>query len=128
MMVPEAFNQAESVFFFDKFAQPVHLLLHQQGDPKNRSSNLQTTGLYQPFRQPSFVNKRIQTNVMQRLRHPSYPDLRFPQINSPWINNDITVFEYLQLYHMFTKEKVYPEYLWGHYGDGIPKGGEDLGL
>ena len=107
------FETPHSIYYFDKFEQPVHLLSHS---PIN---GLQTTSMYQPFRQPIFVNKRIPD--LTKLVHPANPDLTFPMINSPWINNDNTLYAYIHLYHMFEYEGVYPEYLWGHYGECLPQ-------
>jgi hypothetical protein len=37
---------------------------------------VQTTALYQPFRQPIFVNNKIPD--LGLMKHPELPDLKFP--------------------------------------------------
>jgi hypothetical protein len=110
-------SRAESIYFFDKFEQPIHTLLHRPS--WNEEGKMQTTALYQPFRQPIFVNQKIPD--LSKMKHPEFPDLKFPMINTPWLNNDNTIYSYVQLFHMFKFEKVYPEYLWGHYGEVLPQ-------
>jgi len=105
------FVPAHSVYYFDKYEQPVHLLHHSQEPFK-------TTAMYQPFRQPIFVNTKLPD--LSKMTHPNYSNLSFPLINSPWVNNENTLNAYLHLYHMIKFEEKYPEYLWGHYGECLP--------
>jgi len=73
-------GHAESIYFLDKYVQPIHTVLHSQ-EP------YQTTALYQPFRQPIFTNKLIPDP--NSFEHPSMPGLKIPQINAPWVNNEV---------------------------------------
>ena len=65
-MKPENFRRAQSVFFLEKFEQPIHTLLHKPswdtwGTQNWTDPSLQTTALYQAFRQPVFVNRIVPT-------------------------------------------------------------------
>lgn len=53
--------------------------------------------------------------------HPQWKHLRYPDINTPWINNDNTIYSYVQLFNQFKHEQIYPEYMWGHYGEVFPR-------
>ena len=73
----------QSVYFLEKYEQPVHLILHSQ-----RSNP--TLGLYQPFKVPIFMNKHLPD--LKQFRHPTKPNLRLPLVNSPWVNNDYQMY------------------------------------
>ena len=69
--------QVESVYFFDKFFQPPHLVLHQPSwRAQGNSTGHQTTTLYQSFGDPIFINDNIPD--LSTLKHPEFPELSYP--------------------------------------------------
>lgn len=114
-----SFKRAESIYFLEKFEQPIHLLLHKPewdrtGTATWADGSLQTTALYQPFRQPVFVNPMLPD--MLGLIHPQGPNKTLPAVNAAWINHEEQSYPLIQLFHQFETEQIYPEYIWGHHG------------
>ena len=102
MSNPAGFRRAESVYFLEKFEQPIHLLLHKpawerSGTADWADGSLQTTALYQPFRQPAFVNRRMPE--MTGLQHPEQPDVTIPGVNALWLNHDDQNYPLFELFH-----------------------------
>ena len=121
-MKPENFRRAQSVFFAEKFEQPAHTIMHKPswdtwGTQNWTDPSLQTTTLYQAYRMPIFVN-RI-TPVLLDLEHPAHGNFSVPALTAPWINRDQQYYPLIELYHSMKSGGAIPEYIYGHYPDGL---------
>ena len=56
---------------------------------------------------------------MTHLLHSEFPNVTIPSMNAFWLNHDQQNYPLFQLYHQFKVEQIYPEYIWGHHGDGL---------
>ena len=91
MSNPDSFQRAESIYFFEKYEQPIHLLLHKpswdsSGTATWADSQLQTTALYHSMRVPYFVNHKMPP--LTGLRHPVKPEAIVPAPDAMWLNNE----------------------------------------
>ena len=93
-------EQPESVFVDDKFAVPIHSMLHSD------SAEGQTTSLYKPFRQPLFVNKKTP---------PPSSEVQTPLVTAPWYDNENTNYVFIELLWQLRSEQPVPEYIVSHY-------------
>ena len=73
--------------------------------------------MYQPFRQPVFVNKKMPD--VSTLKHPKSEKIKFPEFNAPWFNHDNQNYPLFEIFNLIKNENLFPEYIWGHYGDGL---------
>ena len=67
-----------------------------------------------------FVNKMYERQfpeMAEHLHHPFLPNATFPNINSPWVDNERQDPLFYQLLYQFKHDQVYPEYIFGHYAD-----------